>query len=235
MFLQDPNKNHDSVRDRLKLQHVNLQAESFSGSRDFGSISGHQKDIDFDSSLELPVSQSRMVATGYKSSVSPPGIPRATNSLEKLTSHELSAKTSGNHSKPAQPTASPPLEKRPRFPKALIIGFSKCGTAALRTFLTIHPDVVSPIPEIRYFTFYFSNGPEWYRRQMPPSTAEQLTIEKSPFYIMSNESLRRIKDFEKLNLSLSYAIQSSDFSRNTPMHSVKQSPLSGRPSNNGGT
>ncbi|GFR67087.1 heparan sulfate glucosamine 3-O-sulfotransferase [Elysia marginata] len=125
------------------------------------------------------------------------GILGASNGLELQTPPVSSGETTSNpNNLGKQQTASPPaLEKRPRLPKALIIGFSKCGTAALRTFLTIHPDVVSPIPEVRYFTLYFSNGPEWYRKQMPPSTKDQLTIEKTPAYIMTNDSLRHIKKF----------------------------------------
>ena len=94
-----------------------------------------------------------------------------------------------------QQTSPDSSVKRPRLPKALIIGFSKCGTAALRTFLTIHPDVVSPIPELNFFTLYHSKGLEWYRKQMPPSTEQQLTIEKTPSYIRTNESLQRIHEY----------------------------------------
>ncbi|GFS04213.1 heparan sulfate glucosamine 3-O-sulfotransferase 5-like [Elysia marginata] len=82
--------------------------------------------------------------------------------------------------------------RRPRLPKALIIGFSKCGTTALRTFLTLHPQIVSPIEEVRYFNFNYTKGLEWYRRQMPPSTPNQITIEKTPSYIMSPIVLKRI-------------------------------------------
>ncbi|KAK3700242.1 hypothetical protein RRG08_033520 [Elysia crispata] len=86
--------------------------------------------------------------------------------------------------------------KRPRLPKALIIGFSKCGTLALRTFLTIHPDIVCPIYEINYFNENYHKGIEWYRNQMPSSTAKQITIEKTPGYLRSLEYLRRIRAFD---------------------------------------
>ncbi|GFO10724.1 heparan sulfate glucosamine 3-o-sulfotransferase 5-like protein [Plakobranchus ocellatus] len=86
--------------------------------------------------------------------------------------------------------------KKQRLPKALIIGFSKCGTSALRTFLTIHPYIVSPQAELFYFSRYFSRGLEWYRRQMPPSTPRQITIEKTPGYIKTKESLQRIYHFD---------------------------------------
>ena len=82
-----------------------------------------------------------------------------------------------------------------RLPKALIIGFSKCGTTALRAFISLHPDIVSPLEEVRFFTLNFTKGLEWYRHQMPPSTEGQITIEKTPFYIMDREALERIRAF----------------------------------------
>ncbi|RUS91292.1 hypothetical protein EGW08_000906 [Elysia chlorotica] len=82
-----------------------------------------------------------------------------------------------------------------RFPKALIIGFSKCGTTALRAFISLHPDIVSPLEEVRFFTLNYTKGMEWYRLKMPPSTKSQITIEKTPFYIMDREALERIREF----------------------------------------
>ena len=87
-------------------------------------------------------------------------------------------------------------EKRRRLPKALIIGFNKCGSSTLRTFLTIHPDVVAPSQEIRFFNDHYSKGLEWYRRQMPRSTSRQITIEKTPGYIKSLKALKRIYKFD---------------------------------------
>ena len=66
-------------------------------------------------------------------------------------------------------------EKRRRLPKALIIGFNKCGSSTLRTFLTIYPDVVAPCHEIRFFNDLYSKGLEWYRCQKPRSTSRQIT------------------------------------------------------------
>ncbi|GFO34983.1 heparan sulfate glucosamine 3-o-sulfotransferase 5 [Plakobranchus ocellatus] len=86
-------------------------------------------------------------------------------------------------------------DKQRRFPHALIIGFSKCGTTALRAFLSLHPDIVSPLEEVRFFTLNYTKGLEWYRMQMPPSTEHQITIEKTPFYIMYTEALERIRQF----------------------------------------
>ena len=38
-----------------------------------------------------------------------------------------------------------------RLPQCLIVGFSKCGTSALSTFLNIHPDIVTLDWEVDYF------------------------------------------------------------------------------------
>ncbi|KAK3745848.1 hypothetical protein RRG08_063044 [Elysia crispata] len=92
--------------------------------------------------------------------------------------------------------SGPVLEaKARRLPRALIIGFNKCGSAAWRSFLSIHPDIVSPTLELRFFTENHKLGLEWYRSQMPLSTSNQITIEKTPRYIRSVESLRRIYEF----------------------------------------
>ncbi|GFS04209.1 heparan sulfate glucosamine 3-O-sulfotransferase 5 [Elysia marginata] len=94
--------------------------------------------------------------------------------------------------------------KQQRFPKALIIGFSKCGTTALRAFVSLHPDIVSPLEEVRFFTLNYTKGLEWYRQKMPPSTPSQITIEKTPFYIMDREALERIRKFnESIKLIIS--------------------------------
>lgn len=99
----------------------------------------------------------------------------------------------GNHS--WRLTTSGGSEGQRRLPKALIIGFSKCGTTALRAFVSLHPDIVSPLEEVRFFTLNYTKGVEWYRQQMPESSERQITIEKTPFYIMDRQALERIKMF----------------------------------------
>ncbi|GFS27644.1 sulfotransferase [Elysia marginata] len=86
-------------------------------------------------------------------------------------------------------------EMKPRPPKCLIVGFSKCGTEALKGFLTLHPDIVAPFREVDFFTNYYYKGLDWYRKQMPPSMASQITIEKTPEYILTREVLHRIRDY----------------------------------------
>ncbi|KAK3796867.1 hypothetical protein RRG08_055701 [Elysia crispata] len=86
-------------------------------------------------------------------------------------------------------------EWKPRLPNCLIIGFSKCGTLALRGFLSLHPDIVSTLRELRYFTLFYKKGLEWYRNQMPLSKQGQITIEKTPSYILSPEAIERIYEY----------------------------------------
>ncbi|BFZ07575.1 hypothetical protein BsWGS_10613 [Bradybaena similaris] len=85
------------------------------------------------------------------------------------------------------------LEKR--LPKCLIIGFAKCGTYALRSFLALHPDIVCSNQELSFFTEHYTRGLSWYRSQMPVSLESQVTIEKTPSYILSSETLSRIRKF----------------------------------------
>jgi len=47
--------------------------------------------------------------------------------------------------------SSAPEEPVQRFPRSLLLGFSKCGTSALLEFLQIHPDVVTMDWETDYF------------------------------------------------------------------------------------
>ncbi|RUS90645.1 hypothetical protein EGW08_001642 [Elysia chlorotica] len=115
-----------------------------------------------------------------------------------------------NDSTPPDEASSSPLledETQKRLPDCLIIGFSKCGTTALRGFLTLHPDIVSPLREIRYFTSHYEENLEWYKNQMPLSTAAQITVEKSAGYISTSESLERIR---QMNASVKLVVMVRD-------------------------
>jgi len=91
------------------------------------------------------------------------------------------------------------LEDKPisRFPKALLLGFSKCGTTTLMTFMASHPDIVTLGWETHYFCrwVYPTYALGWYRDRMPVSTRGQVTVEKSPCYIKEPQALARIKAF----------------------------------------
>jgi len=79
-----------------------------------------------------------------------------------------------------------------RLPQALIIGAKKCGTRALLEFLRLHPDVVAPGPEPHFFDKNYEKGYHWYRKKMPLSNQNQLTIEKSPSYFITHDAPARV-------------------------------------------
>ncbi|RWS06764.1 heparan sulfate glucosamine 3-O-sulfotransferase 5-like protein [Dinothrombium tinctorium] len=92
-------------------------------------------------------------------------------------------------------------QKRPHFskthrrlPQCIIIGVRKGGTRALLEFLNIHPAVQKASDEVHFFDddSKYEMGLEWYRRQMPYSFPEQVTIEKSPAYFVTESTPYRI-------------------------------------------
>ena len=79
-----------------------------------------------------------------------------------------------------------------RLPNCLIIGQMKCGTTALLRYLALHPDIAIAHFELSFFNTNYRRGLEWYRNKMPFSLPDQLTVEKTPEYCMSNTSASRI-------------------------------------------
>lgn len=111
----------------------------------------------------------------------------------KSGSSSSSGGTSGEgHSKPTN--YSIPREKR--YPQALIIGVRKGGTRALINMLRSHPDIVTAVEEMHFYDRdeNFRKGVKWYVDNMPLSTENQITIEKSPYYFVSPETPKRIHD-----------------------------------------
>nr|XP_045583552.1 heparan sulfate glucosamine 3-O-sulfotransferase 5-like isoform X2 [Procambarus clarkii] len=82
-----------------------------------------------------------------------------------------------------------------RLPQALIIGVRKCGTRALIEMLNLHPHVQKNGIEMHFFDDdeRYANGLEWYRKRMPYSFDNQVTIEKTPSYFISREAPARIR------------------------------------------
>lgn len=82
-----------------------------------------------------------------------------------------------------------------RLPECIVIGFRKCGTAAIINMLGKHPEVAArdwdPL-EVNFFNRKFNKGIEWYRNQMPCSTEGQITIEKTPMYVTSVKAPIRV-------------------------------------------
>ncbi|XP_022257131.1 heparan sulfate glucosamine 3-O-sulfotransferase 1-like isoform X2 [Limulus polyphemus] len=83
-----------------------------------------------------------------------------------------------------------------RLPQVIIIGVRKGGTRALLEFLNVHPMVQKSSVEVHFFDndAKHSLGLEWYRRQMPFSFPEQITIEKSPSYFITDKVPERIHE-----------------------------------------
>ncbi|XP_049275785.1 heparan sulfate glucosamine 3-O-sulfotransferase 1 [Rhipicephalus sanguineus] len=84
--------------------------------------------------------------------------------------------------------------RRRRLPQCLIIGARKCGTRALLEFLALHPSVQKAPDEVHFFDDdeRYALGLDWYRRRMPASRADQLTVEKSPAYFVTEAAPGRV-------------------------------------------
>ncbi|CAL1585429.1 unnamed protein product [Knipowitschia caucasica] len=92
-----------------------------------------------------------------------------------------------------------------QLPQAIIIGVRKGGTRALLEMLHLHPAVVKASQEIHFFDNdkNYARGVEWYRSKMPFSFPQQITIEKSPAYFITDEVPERIF---KMNSSIKLLI-----------------------------
>ena len=86
-----------------------------------------------------------------------------------------------------------------RLPKAIIIGSNKSGTRALLVILKMHPDIKACPVEVHFFNREenYMLGLAWYQERMPKSTAEQLTIEKSPAYFTTRNVPERVYNMSK--------------------------------------
>ena len=82
-----------------------------------------------------------------------------------------------------------------RFPHIIIIGFGKAGTRALYQMIRMHPDIVGPSNEMRFFSNNenYERGLPFYIGQLPSTKATQKTIVKSPDYIISPVAATRLK------------------------------------------
>lgn len=100
-----------------------------------------------------------------------------------------------------QPFTPPPCKRElcESYPHFLIIGARKCSTGALRTFLSLHPELVTPgdVEEVSFFrlSYFYERGDISYWARMPPSSRTQLTFEKSIYFDPAKDSPRRIRLF----------------------------------------
>lgn len=81
-----------------------------------------------------------------------------------------------------------------RLPGCIIVGARKCGTRALIEFIKLHPQIISPNDEMHFFSndTNYQLGLDWYLKKMPLSLPDQITIEKTPKYFISEISPSRI-------------------------------------------
>lgn len=82
-----------------------------------------------------------------------------------------------------------------RLPQAIIIGSRKCGTRALLKFLELNPAIRAARSEVHFFDkpHNYKLGFDWYRSQMPESKQNEVTIEKSPAYFVTQEVAERVR------------------------------------------
>lgn len=75
------------------------------------------------------------------------------------------------------------------FVQAIIIGVRKGGTRALLEMLFLHRSVQKANGEVHFFDRddNYERGLDWYRKRMPYSFPNQITIEKSPSYFVTPE------------------------------------------------
>lgn len=79
-----------------------------------------------------------------------------------------------------------------RFPSALIIGVKKGGTRALISMLSKHPKIAIAQHEVQYFSYNYHRGRQWYIQQMPFTTRDAISMEKSPNYFSIDEVPERV-------------------------------------------
>ncbi|XP_021377010.1 heparan sulfate glucosamine 3-O-sulfotransferase 1-like [Mizuhopecten yessoensis] len=99
-----------------------------------------------------------------------------------------------------QITTHSPLARQV-LPHCIIIGVRKAGTRAVLQYLQLHPDVAVAGYEVHFFddNVNYSQGLNFYQRQMPYSLKHQLTIEKTPAYFHTLKVPERIA---KMNSSI---------------------------------
>ena len=79
-----------------------------------------------------------------------------------------------------------------KLPQAIIIGAKKCGTRALLKFIGAHPNVSTAGAEVHFFDRFYHMGADWYREQMPLSRPAQITMEKTPKYLIDSKVPARV-------------------------------------------
>ncbi len=85
------------------------------------------------------------------------------------------------------------------LPNLFIVGAMKCGTTIMCDFLAQHPDVaIAPTKEIHYFSLEIDKGEEWYLQQFKQDKKVRYTVDASPTYFDTCNSVlipKLIKSF----------------------------------------
>ena len=115
------------------------------------------------------------------------------------------------------------------YPDVIIMGAKKCGTTALKDFLSFHPQIASTSIEPHFFDKYYYLGMSWYLDKLPYATPEQLTLEKTPKYLVdpfAPGAIRKDLGYVKFILILRDPVQRaiSDFVHLTISNANKESP-----------
>lgn len=81
-----------------------------------------------------------------------------------------------------------------RLPQCLIIGVRKGGTRALLEFLNLHPGIQAEKKEMHFFDddLNYNKGVDYYRKKMPYSYPDQVTMEKTPAYFVEESVPKRV-------------------------------------------
>ena len=112
------------------------------------------------------------------------------------SSDKYESSTQMRHSSTRQHDA---VRKERRLPNAIIIGVRKGGTRALLEFLKIHPKIKACAAEMHFFDNgrKYDQGLDWYREQMPESWPDEITIEKTPAYFVTDEVPERVSQMSR--------------------------------------
>ncbi len=79
----------------------------------------------------------------------------------------------------------------------IIAGAAKCATTWLLECLREHPEIFAPPQELRYFSYNYEKGEEWYEEKFKGADANQIAGEKSPSYMVDPDVPKRIYKYNQ--------------------------------------
>merc|ERR1712032_681708 len=86
------------------------------------------------------------------------------------------------------------LSVNKRLPDIIIVGVKKSGTMTLAKFINFHPSMKTT-GEIHYFERddYYQKGIDYYRRQMPRASDDQVVLAKTPAIFQQYDPIKVLK------------------------------------------